>query len=59
MMTANVQTFLANIFHFCKTLEIIGAFWEKKAERLAKRVSKDADVNEGKFVSKIDVLYAL
>jgi hypothetical protein len=35
------------------------SFLEKKPKGLQKEGSKDADVNEGKFVLKIDVSFAL
>ena len=41
---------------FCKFQKL---FEKKKANDLLKEGSKDADVNKGKFVVNIDVLFAL
>jgi hypothetical protein len=40
-------------------LYISKAFWEKKQKNRLKEENKAADVNEGKFVLNIDVLFAL
>jgi hypothetical protein len=47
------------IISFLQDFVNFKSFWEKKAKELLKEGSKGADVNEGKFVLNIDVLFAL